>query len=278
MKDLEFWYTGATALWGSQGGPTQSLGGFVSKNTVPNGSLFNLWSDIAVLAEEKSNIKAIVVQNISKNPNAKNLNDIRVWFKNKKDENFFWVELGAVFLVDGEMQIINSPYETPQGITFKKYYLLPTSIATGLPISENDLKTWPEDDIEYDPDSDYNNGTLFPDGSPQPIGEEEPNYAVIGDLRPNDAIGFWLKRVIDRKVLSNNFKCDTLYEQYKADLEAEYGIPFDQITDSQKYTPLVNSLMGDTGIEMVFDYDEEATDSEGLYLLATPGSNIMVTP
>lgn len=175
MQDYPvFLYTGAKKPGGVQISASLSLGGFYSQNIIPNAQLFNVFSDVALLSEERYIVKCVVLANMTdKNGVApQTFENIKMWFDNKSDEKFFELQMGVHQMSPtGEMQLLNSPYQMPYNIEFKPYYL---------------------------------NGN-------QP---NDTNTALLGDLRPGEKLVIWWKRVTDRDAIAEYFKCNNIWNRY----------------------------------------------------------------
>lgn len=271
QQPLTFLYTGAKELGTTQIAPQISLGGYISNSPIPNDQLYNLFSDVALLSEEKFVTKAVAIINSTKDPNAQILNKIKMWFHNENKEKFFRLEMGVVELNNGEMQLIPNTYATPYGIEFASYYLLPTyidpyptnPILAGTVVSDDDLDDLEENiDYVYDVNSPHNidNYFEFPDG-----------------FAPGDVYGIWWKRVIDRKALKEHFKCDNLWEIYSEDrISAKMGGSAASNATERDWPQPTLGFKPESGIIINFDFVETSTTEDGLYLKVSPDSKVIV--
>lgn len=112
---IQLFYTGAKTVEESQESPKNSLGGYKSSSLIPNNQVWNIFGDIALLAEKRTEVKGIMLKNISE----VELSNVAIWFDNLVSDIFSLQIAGVV--VDGnklEMDKLPNTYSLPFGIEF----------------------------------------------------------------------------------------------------------------------------------------------------------------
>jgi hypothetical protein len=116
---MRFLYTGASDFLREQSDPEQSIGGYVSKSTIPN-RINNLFSDISYLSQsnESEECKGIVIENNSQTP----ISELFLGYS--YDKNLYNIQIALVELTkDGKMEKLGNSKELPYYATFLEAFI-----------------------------------------------------------------------------------------------------------------------------------------------------------
>lgn len=156
---MRLYYTNISTQEGQQTQPDLSLGGFISSTIVPNNSLNNLFADISCysVAESRDEHIALALRNES----GVVANNVTLYFIYPEDTQYSIQMAFVAFNVNGEIESINSPYDSPYNATFNP-------------------------------------------------ADGELNAITIGDIQPDEYIGIWFKKIIDKGVIEEQYSDENL--------------------------------------------------------------------